>query len=137
MAKIREFKFDPDTMENGCLCEGWHFNGADGPFGITAHHRIYGYDIDHLIPSPHFLMVQPDLTSAINAALLLSKYPELITDICQWCRNYDYGVNTPRFNIMRGQCHLPKSNVYQYADRRVIPCFCLDMSAPAPPGFDS
>jgi hypothetical protein len=134
MAKIKVYRWGTEPPEFASYAEGWHFWSTD-PFEPGAYHTIWPYLLEDAIPSPDYYLREPTYPYAMQAAQVLAANPEILADICLTCRGFAYGPTTPRFNIIRGRCRLPRGWPPIVQPPRPIPCFVQSVWDPPPPGF--
>jgi len=136
MAKVRAY-FEPDPYKAYLLYVAHWF--WDDPYEPGAYHLIYPYE--PLEGPPGYTCGQwvTSIEEGFIAAHTWASMPALVNDLCVACRYFDYGANTPRWNIYRGEDrakYYPGISMYP---RRFVPGFVWDFwdsfSGRHPPGY--
>ena len=80
-----------------------HFGGLSR-YDPTAWHMVYGYQmLDGPIGGVNAYHVHDTLDQALLEARSWVGMPELVADICDYCRYPRNGPHLPRWNIYRGR----------------------------------
>jgi hypothetical protein len=66
-------------------------------------HAIYAYWLYHAPEPAGAYKWHPTYEEALLEARSWAAMPQIPRDLCVYCRNLDYGPNTPRWNIYRGE----------------------------------
>jgi hypothetical protein len=110
--------------------------GDYGAFDPDAYHVVYGYASEDLPPYGGFSAPASSIDMALGQAQLLAANPDVIMDMCRLCRIYDWGVSFPRWNIHRGENHLPRFSASTDPPPRILPAFFYDIwNLPPYPGY--
>jgi len=99
MAKTRTDITVPPLDESYVVVQ--HFGPLDR-YDPAAWHLIYGYEALDLPPDVAAFHTQNYLYQALLEALQWSRMPQLVADICSYCRAGANGPHLPRWNIYRG-----------------------------------
>ena len=100
-----------------------------------AYHTIYSYDLQDMPPVVNAWQAYPTLELGLLAARSWASRPAMINDICTACRYFDWGANTPRWNIYRGEEHPKFYPGFHLYPPRMIPCFFMPWWEDPPPGY--
>jgi len=132
MAKVRAY-YDPDPYWGYTIVvRHWYWVDVYEP---GAFHEIYPYAVGDIPPGYTCGQRIPTLEEGLITAHTWASMPALVNDLCVACRYFDYGANTPRWNIYRGEDrakYYPGISMYP---RRFIPGFVLHKDDPYPPGY--
>lgn len=100
MAKIRQDKFPP----GGLPYQYWTFLVHEflGPTGFEGIHFVYAAHISEMPPYVNAASIHPTLEIAMAEAHAWVSMPLIPWDMCDACREFNYGPIAPRWNIYRG-----------------------------------
>jgi hypothetical protein len=124
---------DPNALYEAVIA---HMGAIENDDYFGHYHAIWVYTQPEGCPACSGYQWYPTWDQAMCMARKLVARPQMAADRCTFCRGYRDGPHVVRWNIYRGECHLPRwFEGAEHAIKAPPACFLLHYLDPPPPGW--